>query len=460
MAEEFLKAGICGENWWNMNSSRSVYPLMNSSSSTCSVAANDAGNYNTWQNDFLDLKSTRSCYENTNNSYFVSDACLGFLEAHKPQQSDSAASESGSIFIDMGFGLSSSTSLNWNQSLFGHCSEKPESNFDYVVQEETGLHSSNDLQSQKGWSPNKSESPVNALKPMNQELCLDEQGLNSITSTGLSCGFPIGSTPSYDYPTNLIQSLYDPSAPQPQPGNSLFTNPSTMSYSSSNTLSPTTWSKVPNSPMPKQQQQHLSGELHFSNNTPLWNVSAEALNDIRAGVFASSQAQYQIPTFEEKPISPSTLLNKVKKDESQDTASMGKKSGCEPAFKRQRIETPSPLPTFKVRKEKLGDRITALQQLVSPFGKTDTASVLHEAIDYIKFLHDQVTVFNTSYLKNGALIQQQQQRCDNLNDSEGPKEDLRSRGLCLVPISSTFPVVNETSVDFWTPTFGGAFISS
>jgi len=29
--------------------------------------------------------------------------------------------------------------------------------------------------------------------------------------------------------------------------------------------------------------------------------------------------------------------------------------------------------TFQVRKEKLGDRITALQQLVSPFGKVREA---------------------------------------------------------------------------------------
>jgi hypothetical protein len=38
---------------------------------------------------------------------------------------------------------------------------------------------------------------------------------------------------------------------------------------------------------------------------------------------------------------------------------------------------PSPLPTFKVRKEKLGDRITALQQLVSPFGKVQVLSVIN-----------------------------------------------------------------------------------
>lgn len=48
------------------------------------------------------------------------------------------------------------------------------------------------------------------------------------------------------------------------------------------------------------------------------------------------------------------------------------------------------------------------------------------------------------------------QVCDKL-DTEGPKQDLRTRGLCLVPISSTYPVANETTADFWTPTFGGTF---
>ncbi|KAJ6398403.1 hypothetical protein OIU77_019246 [Salix suchowensis] len=52
--------------------------------------------------------------------------------------------------------------------------------------------------------------------------------------------------------------------------------------------------------------------------------------------------------------------------------------------------------TLKVRKEKLGDRIAALQWLVAPYGKTDTASVLTEAIGYIQFLHDQVQVIYPS----------------------------------------------------------------
>uniref|UniRef100_A0ACD5YMZ4 Uncharacterized protein n=1 Tax=Avena sativa TaxID=4498 RepID=A0ACD5YMZ4_AVESA len=44
------------------------------------------------------------------------------------------------------------------------------------------------------------------------------------------------------------------------------------------------------------------------------------------------------------------------------------------------------------RSQKLGDKITALQQLVSPYGKTDTASVLHEAAACIRSLHEQIQV--------------------------------------------------------------------
>ncbi|KAG6532360.1 hypothetical protein ZIOFF_006200 [Zingiber officinale] len=145
-------------------------------------------------------------------------------------------------------------------------------------------------------------------------------------------------------------------------------------------------------------------------------------------------------------------------------SSSTQKTESKPAVKKPRIGTPSPLPTFKVRKEKLGDRITALQQLVSPFGKTDTASVLQEAFEYIKFLHDQVSVLSSPYLKssNGHSTQQTKMISDMYNSSKGDEGkrvvlDLRSRGLCLVPIASTFPVVSETaSPDFWHPALLGA----
>ncbi|CAL9132243.1 unnamed protein product [Musa textilis] len=67
--------------------------------------------------------------------------------------------------------------------------------------------------------------------------------------------------------------------------------------------------------------------------------------------------------------------------------------------RKPRVEQRSSFSPFKVRKEKLGDRIAALQQLVAPFGKTDTASVLMEAIGYIKFLLDQVEKLSVPYLR-------------------------------------------------------------
>ncbi|XP_073102750.1 uncharacterized protein [Elaeis guineensis] len=70
---------------------------------------------------------------------------------------------------------------------------------------------------------------------------------------------------------------------------------------------------------------------------------------------------------------------------------------CSFSSQQKHLEKPitSRITPFKVRKEKLGDRFAALQQLVSPFGK--------------------------SY---------------EIKKEMGGKEDLRSRGLCLVPIST------------------------
>ena len=149
---------------------------------------------------------------------------------------------------------------------------------------------------------------------MNQEFSLDQQSLTCVTTStgnstvtcqGLSGNFPVGSA-SYDYPAStLIQSLlYEPD-PQTQPQNSLFTNHS-MAYNSSSTAN---YGSSSNEILPflkPSVPKQLPCGLHFSNNAPFWNASAEALSDIRAGVFASSsQAKYQSPTFEEKPNCPS-----------------------------------------------------------------------------------------------------------------------------------------------------------
>ncbi|KAK7268337.1 hypothetical protein RIF29_21035 [Crotalaria pallida] len=105
-------------------------------------------------------------------------------------------------------------------------------------------------------------------------------------------------------------------------------------------------------------------------------------------------------------------------------------------------------------KVKLADKITALQQIVSPFGKTDTASVLFEAIGYIKFLQEQVQLLSNPYLKSNS----HKDPWGNLDrkDKEDTKQDLRSKGLCLVPTSCTPLVYRENSgPDYWTPAYRG-----
>ncbi|KAJ8756163.1 hypothetical protein K2173_024710 [Erythroxylum novogranatense] len=113
--------------------------------------------------------------------------------------------------------------------------------------------------------------------------------------------------------------------------------------------------------------------------------------------------------------------------------------------KKARVLQPSSSqPPLKVRKEKLGDRITALHQLVSPFGKTDTASVLLEAIGYIRFLQGQIEALSSPYMGTPSSKMGNQQS----HVQDNPK-DLRSRGLCLVPVSCTQHVGSENGADYW-----------
>ncbi|XP_031277759.1 transcription factor bHLH68-like [Pistacia vera] len=94
--------------------------------------------------------------------------------------------------------------------------------------------------------------------------------------------------------------------------------------------------------------------------------------------------------------------------------------------KKARIQSPSSSqPPLKVRKEKLGDRITALHQLVSPFGKTDTASVLLEAIGYIRFLQGQIEALSSPYLGTPSANLRNHHHCVS-KSSHFPKQALDS----------------------------------
>ncbi|XP_042411178.1 transcription factor bHLH68-like isoform X1 [Zingiber officinale] len=142
-------------------------------------------------------------------------------------------------------------------------------------------------------------------------------------------------------------------------------------------------------------------------------------------------------------------------------SSEGNSTETAPALKKAKVlGCSSPKSTLKVRKEKLGDRITTLHQLVSPFGKTDTASVLQEAIGYIRFLHSQIQALSSPYLEQPqAMRQQKQQKTvnDNGDGDEQSRKDLRSRGLCLVPVSFTMHVGSDNGADLWAAALGGGF---
>ncbi|PIN01217.1 hypothetical protein CDL12_26280 [Handroanthus impetiginosus] len=406
MAEEF-QGGICGGNWWS--TSRTLF-----GSSPCSLATNDFGWMN--HNPIIDMKTTRS-----------SDDSAG------------SASDGSSSLVLQDARFSSATNPDaWNQD-FLHDSGRSDQTYSNInLQEGAGLDWSS-----KNFSE---QSSFNSFRQMNQSFPLEEPPLNSISN---STGFPLNST-SYSYTSSLLQTLFDTDS---QPQQALLDNQA-INYSSVSS-SAANYDQVNNSnesflpgltraaPVinPSFAKQNPITNLPFTNNAnaPLWN------------------AQFLPSSLNKKPNLPTFSTTKQQNEAARNLGSAAKKANNEPALKRPRIETPSPLPTFKVRKEKLGDRITALQQLVSPFGKTDTASVLHEAIEYIKYLHDQVSVYSAPYLKNGSSPLQRQQAGDKPKDQERQIQDLKSRGLCLVPISSTFPVAAETTADFWTPTFGGNF---
>ncbi|XP_022880117.1 transcription factor bHLH123-like isoform X2 [Olea europaea var. sylvestris] len=349
----------------------------------------------------------------------------------------------------MGLGLSSQ-GMDWNHSLLEKAMLQEDANF----QQEAGGASSQDQRTgQKIYSDCAENSSVmNDFKQINRGFSLDQPEYSSQVSSNDTGGtISQGLTTSFQ----MESAAYGLLLSDNQPHQSTYENqamnypgPYPTIYGATNGELFPSWSKIFPFLRASAPKQPPSGHLHFTNNTPFWNASAAAIDDVRPSFFPSLQPQLPTPPFHEKP--------KITM-ETRDVGMITKKNTTETSNKRSRSETPSPLPALKVRKEKMGDRVTALQQLVSPFGKTDTASVLSEAIEYIKHLHDQVNVLSTPYLKSGVPLQHQQ-NSDKFNDpDQWQAQDLKSRGLCLVPVSSTIPVTHETTTDFWNPTFGGTF---
>lgn len=458
MGEEF-QGGVCGGTWWTPPHNLFSGGL----SSPCSVAqlgggggAFDMGNLG-WQNEVIKGKLN-------NNQVFDNNFIL-------PYQMDSS-------FDTLGFALSpTSSTTDWNhhQNLICNNNGSSEGNFDSILQDNLNNNSSlscydmGENSSNIMISTNFCNNPSNNVdhqQSVSPPMALTASSNSSGDSSSITYeggGLATSLTTDFSSTSYLIQSLFDDLDEcqvvlEPQSTHNNNNNNNQYINTSNNFNNPTI---NQSSIIPSQLQLvQDSNKIHDGMMNALINggddgqvlnsgqYSQTTLNNIRASLLNSLQSRSRgVTSLNQKSHSCVSKVN------GEENCREIKNKNDQPSAKRPRIETPSPLPTFKVRKEKLGDRITALQQLVSPFGKTDTASVLHEAIEYIKFLHDQVNVLSTPYLKSGSPMQQQ--GCEKIKEKEDGKQDLRSRGLCLAPISSTYPVAQETPVDFWTPTFGG-----
>ncbi|KAG7637263.1 Transcription factor bHLH66 [Arabidopsis thaliana] len=132
----------------------------------------------------------------------------------------------------------------------------------------------------------------------------------------------------------------------------------------------------------------------------------------------------------------------------------------------------------RLRRERIAERMKALQELVPNGNKTDKASMLDEIIDYVKFLQLQVKVLSMSRLGGAASVSSQiseaggshgnassamvggSQTAGNSNDSVTMTEHqvaklmeedmgsamqyLQGKGLCLMPISLATAISTAT----------------
>ncbi|XP_057428291.1 transcription factor bHLH113 isoform X2 [Lotus japonicus] len=180
------------------------------------------------------------------------------------------------------------------------------------------------------------------------------------------------------------------------------------------------------------------------------NVTPQKSSIITSSDNNSSSASNSCNTSFNYSLPMSNSLQKKRNGSGQEPGTTANVGRQKPPYKKTKAENPTSTGHAK-RKEKLGERIAALQQLVSPFGKTDTASVLHEATGYIKFLQDQVQVLCSPYLQRLPSCSQPGDGDNDGGEEEAEKLNLRSRGLCLIPVSCTVHVASTNGADFWSP---------
>ncbi|KAJ0247475.1 Transcription factor bHLH110 [Hirschfeldia incana] len=302
-------------------------------------------------------------------------------------------------------------------------------------------------------------SPVitNYLKINEHKDYTEKLLLNTISS-----GFPING----DYSNTLPSSSSTSSSPSSQSHRGSFS----QIYPSVNISSLSEPPRISNIPRPfDMNMQVLDGRL-FEGNVLVPPLTSQEIR----GNFTPFGLPFHHHLQQTLRLPSSSPSHQMEMYSNEPQASDGKRHNFvmatkpgENTSKKPRVESRSSCPPFKVRKEKLGDRIAALQQLVSPFGKTDTASVLMEAIGYIKFLQSQIETLSVPYMRasrNRPGKASQQLGSLPQEGSEEETRDLRSRGLCLVPLSCMTYVTGDggdgggsLGSGFWPtpPGFGG-----
>ncbi|KAL7249428.1 hypothetical protein ACSBR1_011589 [Camellia fascicularis] len=369
MADEFQ---IGSGNWWDSNSSRNRFD--SGASPPSSSALSSVGSFG-WPTEIVDLKARSST-----DSVSVSGSSMVFHDTQRMPGQDSGGGDSGSVLVDpslqmMRLGLSAQA-MDWNPTLL-RGGGKADSVFRSVVQDdlrstasfqqETGIGSSQGQWRQKIYSGSSDDSSVTA----NRGFSLDQPQFDSVvTCQGLATSFQIDQT-SYGSPSTILHGVLGSDSQQQQQSdfeNRPMNYPYPPSFGlNSDELLPNSWSKYSQflRTSPPKQQPH--SQLQFSNNTPFWNATAAAMNDVRPSFFPPLQPPFPPPTFDEKP----KITSEVREAK--------KSSGSEASNKRPRNETTSPLPPFKVR--------ASLQNLFTILCFPENENTIKQDMTFVLFFH-------------------------------------------------------------------------
>ncbi|KAJ1436924.1 Myc-type, basic helix-loop-helix [Sesbania bispinosa] len=150
----------------------------------------------------------------------------------------------------------------------------------------------------------------------------------------------------------------------------------------------------------------------FKSPNPSGEASVQALyNGFAGSLHGTGQASNQAQHFQhpQNPIQGQNFGGAVAGGATNQAAASGSAGGA-PAQPRPRVRARRGQATDphsiaeRLRRERIAERMKALQELVPNANKTDKASMLDEIIDYVKFLQLQVKVLSMSRLGGAAAV--------------------------------------------------------